>query len=381
VRRLKVVAHNGAAVFGGAEKATALLLAGLQARGHEVVIYCRDAERAARFAAFGLAARVFSLGGDLMVHNAWRFARVLEREAPDVLLLTTFKKSPVASFAGKLAGVPNIIVRIGLSTDVPRNWKYRFALTHFVNAVTLNAADMREAFLAPLPGMDPSLVVTVGKGVPQTAATSWDGAVRDELGLGADVFVLGVLARLVKQKRIDRLLHALCELPSNVHCVIAGEGELLGELETLTVKLSLYERVHWLGQRDDLADVLAAMDVLVISSDKESLANAMLEALAAGVPVISTPVSGAPQALQPFADEAAPGIVVGYSAEEIAGAIGLLLDSPDLLARMKRAAVRRWREDFGFERMLDRWEAVLSRGRTADNLDAGAAPDESVSVA
>jgi hypothetical protein len=73
---------------------------------------------------------------------------------------------------------------------------------------------------------------------------------------------------------------------------------------------------------------------------------------------------------------------VGYSSEEIASAIRLLQKSPELLARMKRAAVRRWREEFGFERMLDRWEAVLARGSNASrNHDAGRARHETVSVA
>jgi glycosyltransferase involved in cell wall biosynthesis len=362
MRRLKVVAHNGAAVFGGAEKATALLLAGLQARGHDVVVYCRDEERAAGFAAYGLTARIFSFGGDFMVHNAWRFARVLRREEPDVLLLTTFRKAPIAALAGRLAGVSKIVVRVGLSSDVPRNWKYRFAFQRYVSAVALNSSDMRDAFLAPLPELDPSQVVTIGKGVPAADAPSAPGVVRDELGLPADAFVVGMLARVVSQKRIDRMLYALRELPPNVHCIVAGDGDLAGDMQALATQLSLYDRVHWLGQRDDLPDVLAAFDVLVISSDKESLANAMLEALAAGVPVISTPVSGAAEALRPFADETAPGIVVGYQAEEIASAIRLVMQSPDLLARMKRSAVRRWREDFGYERMLDRWEALLMRG-------------------
>lgn len=87
--------------------------------------------------------------------------------------------------------------------------------------------------------------------------------------------------------------------------------------------------------------------------------RAMLEALAAGVPVMSTAVSGAADALEPCADGSAPGASVGSGDDDLASALGRLLGDADLRARMGEARRRRTAERFGFEAMPDRREAVL----------------------
>ncbi|HEX5727297.1 MAG TPA: glycosyltransferase, partial [Longimicrobiaceae bacterium] len=83
-----------------------------------------------------------------------------------------------------------------------------------------------------------------------------------------------------------------------------------------------------------------------------------------GVPVVSTPVSGAHEALAPFADGARPGVVAaGFEPEEVAAALRPVLDSADERAAMGAAALRRVEEAFSFEGMLDRWERLLEGRR------------------
>jgi glycosyltransferase involved in cell wall biosynthesis len=113
------------------------------------------------------------------------------------------------------------------------------------------------------------------------------------------------------------------------------------------------------GHRDDTGTVLATLDVFVTASDSEGLSNAMLEALACGVPVVSTPVSGAEDALGPFPDGRRPGTVAGWEPEHLADAIRTLLTDHELRARMGEAARERAEERFGVAGMLDRWERVL----------------------
>jgi hypothetical protein len=122
-----IVAHNGARVWGGAERAVALLLAGLQQRGHRVMLLCNDGVVARPARALGLDAQILALGGDLSVHHAARLASRLRELRPDALLVGMFKKAWLAGLAGRMARVPRIVVRVGLETDVPRNAKYRFA--------------------------------------------------------------------------------------------------------------------------------------------------------------------------------------------------------------------------------------------------------------
>jgi Trk K+ transport system NAD-binding subunit len=116
-----VAAHLGSHVWGGAERAVAMLLRGLAGRGHRVILYCNDAAVAAQARELGVPTTLQPLGGDVAVHDAVRFARALRRDRPDALIVGTFKKMWLAALAARLAGVRRVIARIGLESDTPRN--------------------------------------------------------------------------------------------------------------------------------------------------------------------------------------------------------------------------------------------------------------------
>lgn len=358
-RRGYIVAHNGAPIFGGGEKWTVLLLAALQARGHRVLLLCRGEPVATRAAELEVPDRIARLSGDAMLPDAWRFARLLRREAPDALLLSTFKKIWLGGMAGRWAAVPRVVARVGLSTDLPPRWKYRVALRRWIDVTAVNADEIRRQFVPRCPGLDPRRVVTIYDGVRPPASTGQPGEIRSALSLPPDAFVVGAVARLAAQKRFDRLFHALVELPEQTHCVLAGEGECREKLEALTAHLGIRRRVHFLGYRPDVGTVLEALDVFVVSSDREGMSNAMLEAMAAGVPIVSTAVSGAAEALEPERDGDAPGAIIGFSPRELAAALRRLQFDGALRRRIGEVGRRRARQRFDFERMVDQWETLL----------------------
>ena len=358
-----ILAHNSARAFGGGEIGTVLLLAGLQRRGHRVRMLFRDQESAARAAPYGIPTGVQRIGGDAMLPDAARLAARLRRERPDAVLLTTFKKVFLAGLAARLAGVPFVVQRVVLQGDTPaRGRRYRLALRRFVDAVVLNAGGMRGAFLEADPHLDPAKVVTILDGVRAPARRREPGAVRRELGISEDAFVVGSVGRLVRQKRFDRLLRAAALLPRPVHCIVAGEGAAREAVREMAEGLGIADRVHLPGFRADVGDVLDALDVFAVSSDREGMANAMLEAMAFGLPVVSTDVSGAREALDPAEGEPAAGIVTGFGEGELAEAIGGLMRDPEARRRMGTAARERAEGRFGEERFLDEWERLLEDG-------------------
>lgn len=359
-----VVAHNGSAILGGGELGTVFLLAGLQARGHRVKMLCRDRAMAERVASYGIPTGVMRVGGDVMLPHALRVAAVLRREQPDALILTTFKKVLLVGAGARLARVPLVVQRIVLETDSPaRGARYRFALRRFVHRIAFNADAMRGPFLAADPALDPSIAATVYDGVRTPERVREPGHLRRELGIPAGARTVGAVARLARQKRFDRLLHALAGLPADVHCVIAGEGEKRADLLALARELGVADRVHLAGFRRDVGDVLDAIDVFVVSSDREGMANAMLEAMAFGRPVVSTDVSGAREALAPLPDGRLPGAVVERSAEGLVAGLLPLLEDPSKRAVAGEAARERARGVFSYEAHLDRWEAFLGARR------------------
>lgn len=120
---------------------------------------------------------------------------------------------------------------------------------------------------------------------------------RRDLGLPEGVQVVGTVAALVPQKGLDRLLHAAAALheqrsAATPHFVIAGDGPLRAELECYALSLGIAEFVHFLGHRSDIPQLLQALDVFVLPSLWEGLPYAILEAAAAGLPVVVSDIPG-----------------------------------------------------------------------------------------
>jgi glycosyltransferase involved in cell wall biosynthesis len=358
---LVIVAHNGARIFGGAERALLRLLHGLQQRGHDVTLCCnhelvvRAAERA------GVRAVRMPLRGDLVLSDALRFARFLRRQRPDVVLFGTFKKIWLGGLAAALAGVPLRVARIGLASDTPRRLKYRIALARWIDVIVLNAESMRPAFVRGMPAGSTARVVVIHNGVARPAVTTPARDVRAAHGIPADAVVVGTVARLARQKRLERLIEAVALLPPHVHALLVGVGPERALLERTIARHALGGRVHLPGHSEDVGSFLAALDVFVICSDQEGMANAMLEAMTMGVPVVSTPVSGAAEALEPLPSGVRPGLIAdGFSPAALAAELRPLIADTQLRASMAAAAARA-SERFSVEHMIDSWDALLQQ--------------------
>lgn len=360
---MRIVAHNGARIWGGAERATVLLLRGLADRGHEVMLLCNTKVVAEHAIARGVPAQICVIAGDPFLHHSFRLSRVLKKLEPDVFVIGTFKKLFLASLGARLAHVPRIVARVGLETDTPRSWKYRKALRSWVDGVVVNARRMVKPF-SDLAGFDPGKVRVIWNGVSSPQPRHGEGAVRQELELSDEVFVIGTVGRLAKQKRIDRLIDVVALLP-DVQCVVAGDGTRRKSLEEHMYRRGVADRVHFLGERDDTADVIDALDLFVVTSDTEGLSNAMLEAMSRGCPVVSTPVSGADDALSSDANYPAAGIVTEFTPQSIADAIARLRDDRTLRATLGDSARARAQNRFSLDRMLDSWEEFLFPGPPA----------------
>jgi glycosyltransferase involved in cell wall biosynthesis len=371
-----VAAYIGSPVFGGAEKGQMLLLSELQRRGHRAKFYLKSRQLVPHVEPYAIESEVLRLGGDVVFTDALRFAAALRRDRPDALLIGTFQKMWLGGMGAHLAGVPRVVAKMLLSTDIPNRWKYRVALRNWIDISVLNTETIRAPYLAAVPGLEPARVVTIYDSISVPEPRCTPGELRRSLGLPPEAQVFGAVARLAEQKRFDRLVRALAVLPHHVHCILAGEGGEQEPLASLSAELGVRSRLHLLGFRSDVADVLDALDVFVVSSDLEGMSNAMLEALSVGLPVISTPVSGAAEALDPLTDGVAPGEIVDFGYEAIAAALARLLADPERRRLMGEAAIQRSRERFSLGRMLDQWETVLfgdpaALGSHALSLNAG----------
>lgn len=359
---MRVVAHNGARILGGAERATVLLLSGLQSRGHDVLLLCNNEDVADYSSSAGVPSRISIIGGDLSLIYARSFARSLKREKPDAVIVGTWKKLFFAAWAARKAGAAMVVARVGLESDKPRSMKYKYALRHWTDAVVVNADRMAASF-SNIDGFDSRNVRVIHNGVVPPKRASVSGTLRIDLGIPDGAATIGTVARLAKQKRIDRLLRAFAQLPANTHCIIAGDGDERESLSRLATAIGIADRLHLVGHREDKSTVLAALDLFVITSDQEGLSNAMLEAMAFGLPVVSTPVSGAGEALFPDTDGEIPGLIASFDDASIASSLNSLLADGQARRSMGEAARRIAAKRFSLDSMLDKWEEVLTAPR------------------
>ena len=215
-------------------------------------------------------------------------------------------------------------------------------------------------------GVEPSL--------PQPAKTvlTWFSAPRDrgalhrELGFPAEAPLVAVLARMhrsihgVDLKGIRYFLDAARDVAQRVpdaRFLVVGDGPLRAELERYALSLGLGQRVVFMGFRLDVPEILAEVAVAVSPSLAEAISNSVIEAMAAGVPVVGTRVGGTPEAVE----DGETGILVPpRDAGALARSIVTLLEDRALASRLGLAGRRRIETQFSTERMVRATERLYA---------------------
>jgi glycosyltransferase involved in cell wall biosynthesis len=170
--------------------------------------------------------------------------------------------------------------------------------------------------------------------------------------------LVGNVARLAPQKGQSVLLDAaplVLERHPDARFVFVGDGELRGELESRARRLGIADRVVFTGARRDVPELLASFSVFALPSYFEGLCYAVIEAQAAGVPVVATPVGGVRETVVP--DETGLRCDPGDPLS-LADGISRLLDDPMEARRLADEARRRVRERFATERMVSETIAI-----------------------
>ena len=185
---------------------------------------------------------------------------------------------------------------------------------------------------------------------------------RAMFGIPADVPVVAFVARLTAVKRPDRFADVALRLHERLpdaHFVIAGEGELLADLEHRMRPLG--DQATILGWRSDVQNVYGAADVAVLVSDNEGMPVSLIEAAACGVPAVTTDVGSASEVVE----HDRTGIVVPADVTAVADALETLLRDRDRRAAMGTAAAARARERFSPDRLVtditELYERILPR--------------------
>lgn len=207
----------------------------------------------------------------------------------------------------------------------------------------------------------PEKMLLIPNGVPIPPAVPNEAGrqrVRAEFGVAADTLLLGTVGRVVEAKGYGHLIEAmriLLPLHPGLKWIAVGDGDLRGELMAAASAAGLDGSVIWAGRRGDIDDLLAAMDVWIMSSVREGLPVALLEAMAAARPIVATRVGGIPDAVR----DGCEGLLVPAADPiALAEAVSRVLADPGLASRLASAARERAVAEYGIASVAARIEGV-----------------------
>lgn len=184
------------------------------------------------------------------------------------------------------------------------------------------------------------------------------GAWRERHGFGTDDILVTCVANLRPEKQQSALIDAAARLMPDrpgLHLVLVGHGPLLGDLDARARGLGIRDRVHILGERGDVPEILNASDVFAMASLYEGHPLAIMEAMAAGCAVVATQAGGTPEVI----DDGTDGILVPVrDTDALASALARLIDDTALRVRLGGNASGRARARFGIARMTNAYAAL-----------------------
>lgn len=356
---------NASRIWGGAEKVTETLLRGLAARGHAPLLLCRPGSPFLERLGGDIPVEEVPVGFDANPVSVLRAAAVLRRRRPALLMTMTMKDPRIAGVASRLTGVP-LVVRHPMDVPLSDTSRHRLFYGRLPVHSVANSRATRDTVVGSVPWLGPDDFSIIHNGVEVDRIAAARPA---SLELPEGAVAVGFFGRFEARKGVMELAEAWARVAPRaprLHLVLVGASG--DREEALRARLAPLPRVHWLGYRRDSAEVMRALDLLVLPSRREGFGLVVAEAMAAGLPVVVSSSTNLPE----LVDDGVEGLHAEIDhPESLAGALLRLGTEPELRARMGAAAARRARRDFGVERMLDEYE-VLFRRIAAANGRAGA---------
>ena len=359
---MRIVHLLAPAHAGGLERVVQSLAIGQQRRGHDVRVlpmaetWSDEHPFMIPLRRAGVDVRPIVLPRRAYLRERAALARALEDASADVAHTHGYHADVVGGPVARRMGCGIVSTAHGFTGGSWKNrlyeWLSKRALRRFdaVAAVSDSVADdLRRS------GVPAERVHTIGNAWSPVYQPADRAEAREALGLAADGFVAGWVGRMSREKGLDVMIDALAALRHRpVRVCAIGDGPERGPEEARATRLGLNEHVTWAGMRQEAGRYFRAFDVMVISSRTEGLPMVLLEAFAAGVPVVTTSVGGIPT----VASDTEALLVPPERPRALAAAVETVLREPEEAAVRARAAQERLEREFSEGPWLERYEEI-----------------------
>jgi len=296
------------------------------------------------------------------VKALWKLYRLMRREQPHIVHTHTARAGFLGRLAARLAGVP-IIVHTYHGHVLHGYWgaaktrlmrRLEQALARITDQlITVSEQVKRELVMHGVAPPEKIAVIPLGFDLePLLSCHIHRGQFRHELGLKDRDQLVGIVGRLFPIKNHRLFLDAaaiLAERKPCAHFVIVGDGALRPRLEHYTRELGIADRVTFTGWRRDLPRIYVDLDVLVVSSDNEGTPVSVIEAMAAGCPVVATHVGGLPDVIS---DGETGYLVPPRDPVRLATTVASLLQNREIARHMTQQAKDMVQKRFTAQRLI-----------------------------
>ncbi len=338
-----------------------LAMHGLHARGHYVSLICRPGtELARRAAAEGFPVFPLQFRGDFDPVSILRATAILRKIRPDGVLTNMDKELRVVGMAAKLAGVPVVLPRRGSDFPLKNRAAYRWSYGRLASGVLANSKSTKRTLLKNAPWLSPEKIRVVYNGIdPVPYMSPPQKNIRAEFGVSPTEFLVGFVGQLDERKGVFDLLEAFSALTAKqkkARLLLCGTGNLENKIRSFLEERHLGAQVILAGFRNDVPEIMKAVDVLVLPSLWEGFGIVVVEAMAAGKPVIVTRASNLPE----IVTDGREGFLVDpHAPEQIEAALEKLVENPGLRKKMGTTGQERVKKQFTLDRMIDELEAYF----------------------
>lgn len=344
-------------LWGGGQRQVSGLCAFLRDRGHEVKLVCRPGSELESWASeTGIEFIPVEMKSTLSLGSILALRSVIARERPDIVHLHASRAHVLGSAAARLAGAKVVIVTRRMDDPIHMVWPNTRAYGNWTTAIVAISGAVRDVMIDG--GVDSSKIRLVASGadVSRFEAATPDPELRLRLGVEPAIPLVCAAATLVERKGIRHLIEAAAILERRrtpVHLVIGGDGEQRPQLEVLARERGV--GASFVGFYADMPSLLASVDVFVMASLSEGLGVAVLEAMAAGKPVVASAVGG-------LRESVIDG-VTGYSIpaadpQALAEGIAKIIANPAMAAEFGSAGRARARANYSLENMASGNESL-----------------------
>ncbi|MFC2103578.1 glycosyltransferase family 4 protein [Bacteroidota bacterium] len=330
-------------------------------KGYKVTLVCPpDAEMIEHTKESEIEVHPIKMSGDFNPKTIFQLKTIFKQSNINIVFANVGKDIRLAGLAAKFITGVSVIALHQVDRAIKNNLRYRFTYNFLADIIIVNSLATKNTMMKSAPWLIDKKIQVVYHGIDAAKYNKENATcLRNSLGLVDEDFIIGFVGRLNVQKGIKYMLDAfklVTDKYKNAHLLIAGTGDLENTIRDFASKFNLENKIHLLGFRTDIHNLMRAFDVFLLPSLWEGFGIVLIEAMAAGKACVATSTSSIPE----IVEDGISGILVPpENAESIADALKKLISDPIKREEFGKEGQKIVQQKFTIERMINDYEKLF----------------------